>query len=300
MHFDVQYNRIIAIEAMDTASKEINMGNTANAKVTIQSALQFIENSISAKENLSQALIQDLKECTTEVDKGPAHGSSVLLTLATSHINQRSTNPDKSTYQNNFKKKLISEVERLRRKQILHCDKCSLIGHYSSECLQYSTMATDEEKAKQLVKCTLCGKLGHISSECLQMGGHNTCHCCGNSGHISRNCPQKDVCHFCNQKGHYSKDCLKKNSTCHKCGGTDHFADKCTALAGSTTLTCSKCHKIGHLARDCSDTVICSRCDKRGHFARDCSAPATGACYNCGEKGHRASECKLPKKKKKH
>ena len=38
-------------------------------------------------------------------------------------------------------------------------------------------------------------------------------------------------------------------------------------------VTCSICHKSGHLPRDCPFSGLCLRCKQPGHMARDCPQP---------------------------
>jgi len=72
---------------------------------------------------------------------------------------------------------------------------------------------------------------------------------------------------------------------------------------------CYKCHKTGHMSRECplnqpqkasdyvpdqedAKDVECHTCKKTGHFSRNCPDKFSGmSCYNCGNKGHLSREC---------
>ncbi|KAJ1960996.1 hypothetical protein GGI12_003495 [Dipsacomyces acuminosporus] len=61
-------------------------------------------------------------------------------------------------------------------------------------------------------------------------------------------------------------------------------------------IICRKCHKPGHIAKDCT-TVTCMVCGKEGHETKDCKLRGT-VCHRCNMRGHVASEC--PSRSGKH
>ena len=49
---------------------------------------------------------------------------------------------------------------------------------------------------------------------------------------------------------------------------------------GEETIFCTKCTKMGHLAKDCK-YVECRKCHKPGHMAKDCKTARPGPGYKC-------------------
>lgn len=54
------------------------------------------------------------------------------------------------------------------------------------------------------------------------------------------------------------------------------------------TATCRKCHKTGHIARECSTEVTCRKCGADDHTPAECP---NIICFHCGKKGHTSSNC---------
>jgi len=323
---DVQYNRVLVAVAMDQANSNIVGGDLVAARGVLSACAQVVSVSHSAAHVEVQSLLADLKECDDGIVTDASNVSKILVAKGLSHWSQRSTNGKQNLYQNPTKKKLLGEVEKQRRKQLLQCSKCGMTGHYAKECLQQSgTAQTTEEKElqqrRQTWLCNRCKVQGHLSYECLQTN-KDTCHCCGQSGHFSSKCPDKDKCHFCGLKGHVESKCPKKNDTCNKCGASGHFAASCPTnnnnKSGSTTTTaaaaatatatggsCHSCGGSGHFAASCPNKA-CHKCGEVGHFAANCSQSKRGnnsnssgdGCHNCGKPGHFSREC--PDKRRRH
>lgn len=54
------------------------------------------------------------------------------------------------------------------------------------------------------------------------------------------------------------------------------------------TQTCRKCHRTGHIARECTATNVCRACGEEGHQKGTCpNLP----CYYCQEVGHLQKDC---------
>jgi len=73
-----------------------------------------------------------------------------------------------------------------------------------------------------------------------------------------------------------------------------------------STIECRKCHKNGHMSRECplsqlqketdyvpdESDVECHNCKKTGHYSRNCPEKLAGmSCYNCGKTGHMSRAC---------
>lgn len=53
---------------------------------------------------------------------------------------------------------------------------------------------------------------------------------------------------------------------CFNCGSKGHFATQCS----SEMKHCDRCHKYGHVTKDCKEKHFCTRCDKWGHLNDQC------------------------------
>ena len=66
------------------------------------------------------------------------------------------------------------------------------------------------------------------------------------------------------------------------------------AVPGKKIVTCRKCEKPGHIAKDCptpNALVKCHRCSEVGHRATDCHLPKPVYCFQCQKEGHKTSWC---------
>ena len=117
-------------------------------------------------------------------------------------------------------------------------------------------MAYSTSEVDYLKQCTSCGKLGHSAD----------------SGRISLKVAEKPPeekrsglhCSHCKRKGHVEKDCWSKHGRSGSAATDD--AKKTAAVAPSTqkaspgnssagSRTCFRCHKEGHMARNCPDAT---------------------------------------------
>ncbi len=53
--------------------------------------------------------------------------------------------------------------------------------------------------------------------------------------------------------------------------------------AGPTT--CRRCHKEGHMAKECGLPMICRHCGEEGHLIKECPTAPPRVCKNCGADG---------------
>lgn len=74
----------------------------------------------------------------------------------------------------------------------------------------------------------------------------------------------------------------------------------------SNSLVCYKCHRVGHISRNCTTDAIstwhprntnpsrleCQRCNNRGHDAVNCRTNIRKTCRACSKKGHVEEECR--------
>nr|XP_006005075.2 PREDICTED: zinc finger CCHC domain-containing protein 3-like [Latimeria chalumnae] len=51
---------------------------------------------------------------------------------------------------------------------------------------------------------------------------------------------------------------------CHKCGSTRRLSSNCGKQL------CNKCGKLGHIYRECPNTIVCNLCNTEGHSYNDC------------------------------
>ena len=67
----------------------------------------------------------------------------------------------------------------------------------------------------------------------------------------------------------------------HNKGGNKHvkktsFSSSRHRNSGSSTVTCHRCGKTGHMAKDCiKSLVVCFKCHRRGHYANECNFVGT-------------------------
>ena len=54
------------------------------------------------------------------------------------------------------------------------------------------------------------------------------------------------------------------------------------------TATCRKCHKAGHIARECEAEITCRKCGGDDHAPAECP---NVICFHCGKQGHTSNSC---------
>ncbi|KAM7199320.1 hypothetical protein V8F33_004568 [Rhypophila sp. PSN 637] len=57
--------------------------------------------------------------------------------------------------------------------------------------------------------------------------------------------------------------------TCNKCNKTGHIARECPEQSQSSMNKCHRCGQVGHKGADCPNPVY-KRCGEHGHLAIDC------------------------------
>jgi len=92
---------------------------------------------------------------------------------------------------------------------------------------------------------------------------------------------------------------------CYKCHKTGHMSRECplnqpqkeTDYVPDNDVECFSCKKTGHFSKNCPDKfagMFCYNCGKNGHLSRVCPDKASGMkCYNCNESGHLSRDCKV-------
>jgi len=93
---------------------------------------------------------------------------------------------------------------------------------------------------------------------------------------------------------------------CYKCHKTGHMSRECPLnrpqketdyVPDNSNVECYTCNKVGHTSRKCPDKfsgTSCYNCGKTGHLSKNCPDKASGRkCYNCNGTGHLSKDCKV-------
>jgi hypothetical protein len=94
-NIDKQYNRIIAADAMASATDLGNNNKLDEAKEILRNAKNRIKESVSANDEFCQGLVTDLERCATGLQSKEtytSYGHQSLSTNSASHYQQRSSN----------------------------------------------------------------------------------------------------------------------------------------------------------------------------------------------------------------
>ena len=152
--------------------------------------------------------------------------------------------------------------------------------------------------ARQCPRCRY-GPIEHFACSDLSESSMNKCPSCSFSSATLRDWDSWDGtlpsslqatmegfdCPFCRNESTVSSAFGAETRACSKCNKMGHLARDC--------IRCSKCNKPGHLARDCT-YIECHKCGKPGHLARDCTYIK---CHKCGKPGHLAKDCRAGRRR---
>jgi len=146
---DVQRNRILATEAMDTAIELAQSSKYTEAKDILKKAIEVIQNSTSSKDKLSVGLIEDLEGSLRKVSDRNSYmqgGYAQVKSISMQQQQQRSnyTPSMKSpSYSNTSKSKKYSEWETYKTSSPYSKSSRSSDTSYSAENLTTTTVNTN-------------------------------------------------------------------------------------------------------------------------------------------------------------
>jgi len=91
---DIELNRIIAAEAMETAVEKGNQDKLDEARQIIDKAMGKIKDSVSGKDPINVSLLEDLQRCRDKLVSQEEYnqaGKHMMMTNASAHYSQRGT-----------------------------------------------------------------------------------------------------------------------------------------------------------------------------------------------------------------